>query len=99
MRVCDILSCYWLKAGCVEFYLEHCRVVGVKLFVIEMEVYGKIFCEFSEFVWSPSVWLPPNVTWGDIDPRKNEGFTDFRHLVIPIPLAVVFLGIRYLLER
>ncbi|KAK7867400.1 hypothetical protein R5R35_003830 [Gryllus longicercus] len=49
--------------------------------------------------WSPNVWLPPNVTWADLEPTEEVPYADYRHLMIPLPLALVFLGIRFLLER
>ncbi|KAK9754229.1 TLC domain [Popillia japonica] len=51
--------------------------------------------------WSEYVWLPPNVTWEDVAPGSREGIltTDYRHLYIPLPMALVLLTIRYCLEK
>lgn len=51
--------------------------------------------------WSPSFWLPPNVTWADIEPgaRDDVVFTDYRHLLIPIPLGLVILLLRFIIEK
>jgi hypothetical protein len=49
--------------------------------------------------WNPDVWLPPNVTWADLEPTDKIAYADHRHLAIPLPFAFVLLGVRYVLER
>ncbi|XP_049879537.1 ceramide synthase 5-like [Pectinophora gossypiella] len=51
--------------------------------------------------WSENVWLPPNTTWADLapGPDKEVVYTDHRHVLYPIPLAFVFIVIRYTLEK
>jgi hypothetical protein len=49
--------------------------------------------------WNPDVWLPPNVTWADLEPNDKIAYADHRHLAIPLPFALVLLGVRYVLER
>uniref|UniRef100_A0A1L8EBK0 Protein transporter n=1 Tax=Haematobia irritans TaxID=7368 RepID=A0A1L8EBK0_HAEIR len=57
--------------------------------------------QLSELFWSPTVWLPPNVTWADIAPgsRDDVQHADYKDLVWPLPLAAVIMLIRYSLER
>lgn len=49
--------------------------------------------------WNPDVWLPPNVTWADLEPTDKIVYADHRHLAIPLPFAFVLLGVRFVLER
>ncbi|XP_053617765.1 ceramide synthase 2-like [Plodia interpunctella] len=51
--------------------------------------------------WSEKVWLPPNTTWDDIapGPEKAVVYADSNHVFFPIPLALVFITVRYLLEK
>ncbi|KAJ9575185.1 hypothetical protein L9F63_025863, partial [Diploptera punctata] len=49
--------------------------------------------------WTPNVWLPPNVTWADLEPNDKITYADYRHLIIPLPMALLMLGLRYALER
>jgi ceramide synthetase len=49
--------------------------------------------------WNPDVWLPPNVTWTDLEPNDKIAYTDHRHLIIPLPIAIVLLALRFILER
>lgn len=51
--------------------------------------------------WNEDVWLPPNTTWADIapDPSKKVVYTDHRHLIYPLPMAVFMILIRYVLEK
>lgn len=49
--------------------------------------------------WNPDVWLPPNVTWADLEPNDKITYAAHRHLAIPLPFAVVLLALRFVLER
>jgi ceramide synthetase len=49
--------------------------------------------------WNPEVWLPPNVTWADLEPNDKVAYADHSHLIIPLPLAFVLLALRIVLER
>lgn len=58
---------------------------------------GKI----SETFWSEHIWLPPNTTWSDIAPDASDKVqhANPNHLFYPLPMALVMLGLRYVLER
>ncbi|XP_044261537.1 ceramide synthase 6-like [Tribolium madens] len=51
--------------------------------------------------WSEYVWLPPNTTWKDIAPEASTEIhhADYRHLLYPLPMALVMLFLRYVLEK
>jgi len=51
----------------------------------------------SQAFWSPSIWLPPNITWSDFDSRPD--YAQFHHLLVPFPLALLLILLRILLER
>ncbi|XP_063217897.1 ceramide synthase 5-like [Bacillus rossius redtenbacheri] len=54
---------------------------------------------FLDKFWSPAVWLPPNVTWEDLEPTADRPYADYRHLVFPLPMAVAMWLLRCLLEK
>nr|XP_049699062.1 ceramide synthase 6 isoform X1 [Helicoverpa armigera] len=56
---------------------------------------------FLDKFWNEDVWLPPNTTWADIAPGPDKAvvYTDHTHVFYPIPLAFVFILVRYVLER
>ncbi|KAJ8972758.1 hypothetical protein NQ317_006274 [Molorchus minor] len=56
---------------------------------------------FMNTVWSEHIWLPPNTTWADIAPNASMEIqhTDYRDLLYPLPMALVMLALRYLLEK
>lgn len=58
-----------------------------------------ILTNISSTFWSPDIWLPPNTTWDDIAPNSTNKYADYRHLLFPIPMAFILLGIRYAIER
>lgn len=51
--------------------------------------------------WNEDVWLPPNTTWDDLapGPEKAVVYTDYRHIFFPVPMAFVFIALRYVLEK
>lgn len=53
----------------------------------------------SSAFWSTDVWLPPNITWDDIKPNSENKYTNYQHLIYPLPMALFLLIIRYALER
>uniref|UniRef100_A0A8D8Y989 Ceramide synthase 6 n=2 Tax=Cacopsylla melanoneura TaxID=428564 RepID=A0A8D8Y989_9HEMI len=52
--------------------------------------------------WNPYIWLPPNITWADLeqsDPNSKIQYPDHRHLFYPLPMALGMLVLRYFLEK
>jgi hypothetical protein len=45
------------------------------------------------------VWLPPNVTWADLEPNDKIAYADHRHLALSLPMAFLLLALRFVLER
>lgn len=61
-----------------------------------------LMSRFHFFQWKKiKVWLPPNITWADIEPgsRANVEHADYRHLLWPIPISFVIILIRFTVER
>jgi len=54
---------------------------------------------FVDFFWKESVWLPPNMTWKDVQPTKEGIYTEFSDLLYPLPLAVFILILRHFCEK
>ncbi|XP_013184237.1 ceramide synthase 5 isoform X1 [Amyelois transitella] len=54
-----------------------------------------------EVFWNENVWLPPNTTWEDIAPGPDKAvvYTDYRHLLYPLPLALLLILLRRVLEN
>lgn len=52
-----------------------------------------------EKFWDRRMWLPPNVTWEDLEPNGKIQYTNHNHLYYPLPMALVMLIIRYFLEK
>jgi len=74
-----------------------CALSGMSIFTGSgiMDILGNISITF----WSPNIWLPPNITWEDISPNADNKYANYQHLIYPLPMAMVLLGIRYALER
>ncbi|XP_071652428.1 ceramide synthase 6 isoform X2 [Temnothorax longispinosus] len=58
-----------------------------------------ILLNISATFWSPDIWLPSNITWEDISPNADNKYANYQHLIFPLPMAFVLLGMRYTLER
>ena len=62
---------------------------------------AKTLISFSTWFWNDDFWLPPNITWHDINPDSSSKITyaNFNHLyVYPWILVVCIFIYRYLLE-
>jgi len=58
--------------------------------------------ELSQWFWSDDFWLPPNITWDhlvDTSEDPNIRFPSSSDLFYPIPMALVLIVIRYLVEN
>ncbi|KAJ6635432.1 Ceramide synthase 2 [Pseudolycoriella hygida] len=55
----------------------------------------EILRDFSDIFWSAKVWLPSNTTWADI---ASISHSESRDLIWCIPLALLFILSRYLIE-
>lgn len=57
--------------------------------------------EFGQWFWHDEFWLPPNVTWEQFKNTGNgsERYATSSDLLYPIPLALVLLLVRFLVEN
>jgi hypothetical protein len=53
----------------------------------------------GEWFWSDTFWLPPNVTWEDMGSQKQVNYASFADLGYPIPLGLLIILIRSLVEN
>lgn len=52
-----------------------------------------------KWLWHHEYWLPPGITWDDLESSEHALYPQPRDLVIAIPYAVVFVILRFLYER
>lgn len=50
-------------------------------------------------VWKQDYWLPPGVTWTDMDQLARSDRPLPLDLLIALPLALAFVAVRYIFER
>lgn len=57
--------------------------------------------EFGQWFWNDEFWLPPNVTWEVFNKNRdpNVQYASSSDLFWPLPLALVIIVIRYLIEN
>jgi len=61
----------------------------------------------SQWLWAPSVWLPPNVTWESFEQEREVGgalvapdsYARFSDLLYPLPVCLAMSVLRCLVER
>ncbi|XP_060725333.1 ceramide synthase 2 isoform X1 [Tachysurus vachellii] len=51
----------------------------------------------NEWLWRQEYWLPPGITWKDLEQMEGSPFP--RDLLISLPLALGFIGLRKVFER
>jgi len=64
-----------------------------------LELVSNSLSRISQTFWSADVWLPPNVTWDDIQPTETIAYPNFAHVWYPILFSFGLTLIRLLLER
>lgn len=52
---------------------------------------------FDQWLWRQEYWLPPGITWREMD--QMEGSPLPRDLLISLPLALGFVTLRRAFER
>jgi hypothetical protein len=56
--------------------------------------------DLSAWFWTEHVWLPPNITWADVQPQPDSRkYTEFSDLWYPIPAAFLIILLRALVMR
>ncbi|XP_010869851.1 ceramide synthase 4a [Esox lucius] len=53
----------------------------------------------DQWLWKEDYWLPPGVTWKDIEMGEGERYPLPRDLFYTLPLALGFIVLRYVFER
>ncbi|OCT69038.1 hypothetical protein XELAEV_18040345mg [Xenopus laevis] len=53
---------------------------------------------FYDYFWWHRLWLPINLTWADLEDKDDRVYAKASDLYITIPLAFVFLIVRYIFE-
>lgn len=49
--------------------------------------------------WDPSIWLPPNITWADLESNDKIEYANNKDLLWPIPMAALVFFIRTCVEK
>lgn len=55
--------------------------------------------QLSESFWSSDVWLPPGVTWKDIEPSDLIAYPRFSDIWYPVLFSFALTFIRLLFEK
>ena len=55
--------------------------------------------DFGRWFWNDEFWLPPNVTWEQFREPQGVRYANFRDLLYPLPMAVLFIVIRFVVEN
>lgn len=54
----------------------------------------------NQWLWSEEFWLPPNITWHDIEGTTGSNHQPLpRDLLVALPLALGFIAVRFAFER
>ena len=57
----------------------------------------EVLASVGDSFWSPSIWLPPNITWDSF--TSEPGYAQFYDLAYPFPLAIILIAVRLMVER
>lgn len=62
-------------------------------------VHQKKKMEMLPDLWKEDYWLPPGVTWRDMEQMGDSNRPRPLDLLIALPLALGFVALRYMFER
>lgn len=51
-----------------------------------------------DYFWWERLWLPVNLTWADLEDRDGRVYAKASDLYVILPLALLFLIVRYFFE-
>uniref|UniRef100_A0A2K5ES73 Ceramide synthase 4 n=1 Tax=Aotus nancymaae TaxID=37293 RepID=A0A2K5ES73_AOTNA len=54
---------------------------------------------FNEWLWQDRFWLPPNITWTQLEDRDGQVYPHPQDMLAALPLALVLLAMRLTFER
>ena len=49
--------------------------------------------------WTPSFWLPPNITWSDFKDTEDVVYPKFKEICYPVAYSIIVVFIRLIIER
>ncbi|XP_012687169.1 ceramide synthase 2-like [Clupea harengus] len=53
----------------------------------------------DQWLWRQEYWLPPGISWEDMSKVAGASCPRPRDLTLSLPIAVAFIGLRYIFER
>ncbi|KAJ8371571.1 hypothetical protein AAFF_G00307190 [Aldrovandia affinis] len=53
----------------------------------------------DQWLWRQEYWLPPGITWEDMQAQEGAHYPQPRDLLVTLPLALGFIVLRYAFER
>ena len=59
------------------------------------------FDSLSQWFWEPEFWLPPNVTWEDVNTKTSPTglkYAEFSHLAYPLIIGLALCVVRLAVE-
>ena len=59
----------------------------------------RVLSGFNEWFWQHRFWLPPNVTWAELEDRDGRVYPHPQDMLAAPPLALVLLAMRLAFER
>lgn len=73
--------------------------VSKTLYIFKMLFFLDFFTEVWKSFWTPSFWLPPNVTWNDFNDTETITYPKFHDICYPIGYSALVVIIRIIVER
>ncbi|XP_064238031.1 ceramide synthase 4 isoform X5 [Aotus nancymaae] len=61
--------------------------------------FSRMLSSFNEWLWQDRFWLPPNITWTQLEDRDGQVYPHPQDMLAALPLALVLLAMRLTFER
>lgn len=62
-----------------------------------------IITQYSSYAWvkfwTPSFWLPSNITWSDFKDTEDVVYPKFQEICYPVAYSIIVVFVRLIIER
>lgn len=58
-----------------------------------------MWSSLNDWLWHERFWLPPNISWAQLEDRDGLVFPHPRDTLMAVPLALALVVVRFTFER
>ncbi|XP_060546307.1 ceramide synthase 4-like [Pantherophis guttatus] len=60
---------------------------------------GSMMAQLKQWIWRHEYWLPPGLTWEDMQETEDAHYPQPHHLLLGLPISLLMVALRFFFER